>query len=204
MHCSLELKKKNYSNWYNLLLFLFILSLTPVSFTLSSFTLSHSLKLKSQVSQANSLNSGLSSSLYLQPSTIRLIWSFHLLKLSQAYSLKLSPLFQRHPKPSISSNPPPINSLNLSPTNRLKPLISSNPCHHPPQTHTADQSACSWLCLLSDILLVYDWWFFILFMIGDFVWFGLRKKIGDLRFFFFSPLWTTGGGGGGGGGCGWW
>ena len=40
-------------------------------------------------------------------------------------------------------------------------------------------------------------------MIGDFVWFGLRKKIGDLRFFFFSPLWTTGGGGGGGGGgCG--
>ena len=23
-------------------------------------------------------------------------------------------------------------------------------------------------------------------MIGDFVWFGLRKKIGDLSFFFFS------------------
>ena len=49
-------------------------------------------------------------------------------------------------------------------------------------------------------------------MIGDFVWFGLRKKIGDLRFFFFSPLWTNGGGpvvvvvvavADGRGGCGW-
>ena len=39
-------------------------------------------------------------------------------------------------------------------------------------------------------------------MIGDFVWSGLRKKIGVLGFFFFFWLWTGGGGGGDGGGCG--
>ena len=40
-------------------------------------------------------------------------------------------------------------------------------------------------------------------MIGDFVWSGLRKKIGDLDFFFFCLLWIGGGGGGDvGGGCG--
>ena len=37
---------------------------------------------------------------------------------------------------------------------------------------------------------------------GDFVWYGLRKKIGDLSFFFFFPCCGTSGGGGGGGGCG--
>ena len=40
-------------------------------------------------------------------------------------------------------------------------------------------------CLLADVVLVCDWWFFILFVIGNFVWSGLRKKIGDLGFFFF-------------------
>ena len=47
--------------------------------------------------------------------------------------------------------------------------------------------------------------FFYFFMIDDFVWSGLRKKIGDLSFFFFSSycgLVAGGGGGGGGGGCG--
>ena len=43
-------------------------------------------------------------------------------------------------------------------------------------------------------------------MIGDFLWFGLRKKIGNLGFYFlfyFFLLWTGGGGGGGvDGGCG--
>ena len=39
-------------------------------------------------------------------------------------------------------------------------------------------------------------------MIGDFVWSGLRKKIGVLGFFFFFFLLWTGGGGGDGGGCG--
>ena len=42
-------------------------------------------------------------------------------------------------------------------------------------------------------------------MIGDFVWSGLRKKIGDLGwwvFFLFFLLWIGGGGGGGGGSCG--
>ena len=42
-------------------------------------------------------------------------------------------------------------------------------------------------------------------MIGDFVWSGLRKKIGDFGwwfYFYFFLLWTGGGGdGGGGGGC---
>ena len=38
---------------------------------------------------------------------------------------------------------------------------------------------------------------------GDFVWYGLRKKIGDLSFFFFffPCCGTSGGGGGGGCGC---
>ena len=40
---------------------------------------------------------------------------------------------------------------------------------------------------------------------GDFVWYGLRKKIGDWRFefffFFFPCCGTSGGGGGGGCGC---
>ena len=40
--------------------------------------------------------------------------------------------------------------------------------------------------------------FFILFVIGDFVWSGLRKKIEDLG---CSPP-PPGGGDGGGGGCG--
>ena len=47
--------------------------------------------------------------------------------------------------------------------------------------------------------------FFYFFMIDDFVWSGLRKKIGDLSFFFFCLLWTSVGGGSGGvggGGCG--
>ena len=38
---------------------------------------------------------------------------------------------------------------------------------------------------LADVVLVCNWWFFILFVISDFVWSGLRKKIGDLGFFFF-------------------
>ena len=50
--------------------------------------------------------------------------------------------------------------------------------------------------------------FFFLFMIGDFVWSGLRKKIEDLGwlvffFFFFSCCGLVASGGGGGGcGCG--
>ena len=61
------------------------------------------------------------------------------------------------------------------------------------------------LTQLADVVLVCDWWFFILFVIGDFVWSGLTKKIGDLSFFYlfiFFLLWT--GGGGGGCGYGWW
>ena len=58
------------------------------------------------------------------------------------------------------------------------------------------------------VVVVPHFFFIILFVIGDFVWSGLRKKIGDLVFFFFFSLWTGGGGGGGSGcgcgcGCGW-
>ena len=53
---------------------------------------------------------------------------------------------------------------------------------------------------LANVVLVCEWWFFILFVIGDFIWSRLRKKIGDLGFFFFFLLWT----GGGGCGCVWW
>ena len=75
-----------------------------------------------------------------------------------------------------------------------------------------------WVCFVVAVgLLVMLCWclgggcaafFIILFVIGDFVWSGLRKKIGDLVFFFFFSLWTGGGGGGGSGcgcgcGCGW-
>ena len=38
---------------------------------------------------------------------------------------------------------------------------------------------------LTDVVLVCDWWFFILFVIGDFVWSRLRKKIGDLGLFIY-------------------
>ena len=47
--------------------------------------------------------------------------------------------------------------------------------------------------------------FFVLFVIGDFVWSGLRKKIRDLGFcfvFFFFCYGLVAGGGGGGCGCG--
>ena len=87
---------------------------------------------------------------------------------------------------------------------------------HPPQTHffSANQTHADTVLLIEAQL--YDWWFFILFVIGDFVWSGLRKKIGDFGWWFyfflifFFLLWTGGsgddGGGGGGGGCdcGWW
>ena len=51
-----------------------------------------------------------------------------------------------------------------------------------------------WVCFVVAVgllVVLYWWWlcriFFILFVISDFVWSGLRKKIGDLVFFFFFP-----------------
>ena len=35
------------------------------------------------------------------------------------------------------------------------------------------------------LVVVMPHFFFILFVISDFVWFGLRKKIGDLVFFIY-------------------
>ena len=49
-----------------------------------------------------------------------------------------------------------------------------------------------WVCFMVAVglLVVLCWWwlcriFFILFVISDFVWSGLRKKIGDLVFFIY-------------------
>ena len=91
----------------------------------------------------------------------------------------------------------PVLHLNAHPT-PIRPLLwFSADQTHPPQTHfsSANQTHADTVLLTEAQL--YDWWFFILFVIGDFVWSGLRKKIGDLGFFFL--LWTSGGGG-----CGWW
>ena len=49
---------------------------------------------------------------------------------------------------------------------------------------------------VGDVVLVPWWWLCrIFFFIGDFVWFGLRKKIGDLSFFFPCCGLVAGGGG---------
>ena len=56
-----------------------------------------------------------------------------------------------------------------------------------------------WVCF---VVVVPHFYLFILFVIGDFVWSGLRKKIGDLGFFFFFPYCGLVADGGGGGGCG--
>ena len=45
------------------------------------------------------------------------------------------------------------------------------------------------------MVVVLRWERWILLWFGDFVWFGLRKKLGfGLVVFFFSLLWTGGGG----------
>ena len=104
---------------------------------------------------------------------------------------------------SLIVNVPAIETQRHRPTSRPKPLIdlrpmppsASDPCHRsecllvdigyligkpieladPPFLPTQ----------LADVVLVCDWWFFILIVIGDLVWSGLRKKIGDLVFFIF-------------------
>ena len=97
------------------------------------------------------------------------------------------------PTPPSASNPRRWSECLLVEIGYLtgKPMVFADPPLLPTQ--------------LADVVLVCDWWFFILFG-----WFGLRKKIEDLSFFFFFfffLLWT-GGGGGGGCGCGygngWW
>ena len=111
---------------------------------------------------------------------------------------------------SLNSSPS-IHSLNShqSSTSSIHQL-SQPPISLKPMPPIASDSRCRLECLLVDIgyligkpmelanpsllptkladgVLICDWWFFILFVIGDFVWFGLRKKIRDLVFFFFFP-----------------
>ena len=100
-----------------------IIPLAPFFFILlshrASLSLSHSLS--SHLSQAHSLNSGLSSSL----------------------------IHRRQPNSSLTSPPPKLDV--TDPPTVTSCRSASNPRRHPPQTHTANRSACSWLCLLVDI-----------------------------------------------------
>ena len=100
--------------------FSFFYHTMPLSF---SFTLISSLKLtlSTPVSQAHSLNSGLSSSLI------------------------------HHCRPDSSSTSPPPKLNVIDPPTVPSHRLASNPCRHPPQTRVADRSVCSWLCLLMDI-----------------------------------------------------
>ena len=110
------------------------------------------------------------------------------------HSTPVSSLPTSHPKPPISLRPtspfanPPVSSCHPPFAISLKlthqPYLTGKPMElaDPPLLPTQ----------LADVVLVCDWWFFILFVIGDFVWFGLRKKIGDLGWFFFFSY------------CGWW
>ena len=125
---------------------------------------------EAHLSQAHSLNSGLSSSL----------------------------IHRRQPDSSLTLPPPKLDV--TDPPTVPSCRSASNPCSHPPQTHTADRSACSWLCLLVDIgyligkpmeltnpsllptqlidiVLVCDWWFCL-------VW--VEEKDWRFEFFFFS------------------
>ena len=132
-------------------------------------------------------------------------------------SLSLSLISEAHLSEAHSFNSGLSSSLYLPPPARLivnvigPPAVpshwsASDPCRRSPQTHfsSVDQTHTDTV-LLTEAQLC-DWWFFILFVIGAFVWSRLRKKIGDFGcgfFFSFSfLLWTSGGGGGGGCGCG--
>ena len=106
---------------------------------------------------------------------------------------------------SVASSTPacvkPMPSIYLRPTSL--PLIrptSLSPIKPTPYFSFANQTHTDTILLTKAQLCV--WCFFILSEIGDFVWSGLRKKIGDLGFFFFFLLWTGGGGCGCGCGCG--
>ena len=114
---------------------------------------------EAHLSQAHSLNSGLSSSL----------------------------IHRRQPDSSLTLPPPKLDV--TDPPTVPSCRSASNPRRHPPQTHTADRSACSWLCLLvdigyligkpmelADVMLVCDWWFCL-------VW--VEEKDWRFEFFFF-------------------
>ena len=118
-------------------------------------------------------SSSLSSSLYL-PLPARLI-------------VNVAATETRHHRPTNRPKLP----ISLRPT----PSSASHPCHRSKwllmdigyligkPMELADPPLLP--TLLADVVLVCNWWFFILFVISDFVWSGLRKKIGDLVFFIF-------------------
>ena len=92
---------------------------------------------------------------------------------------------------SVASSTPacvkPMPSIYLRPTSL--PLIrptSLSPIKPTPYFSFANQTHTDTILLTKAQLCV--WCFFILSEIGDFVWSGLRKKIGDLGFFFFPAV----------------
>ena len=113
-------------------------------------------------------------------------------------SLSLSLSLSSHLWTSLSS------SLSHSGLSLSQLRSASDPRRHLPQTHAADQSACSWMCLLADPARrrdwsVCSWWVFFFFPAMDcwwwwwwwwwmWLWLWLRKKIGDLGFFFPTAM----------------
>ena len=73
--------------------------------------------------------------------------------LSQAHSLNsgLSSSLIHHRQPDSSSTSPPSKLNVIDPPTVPSHRLASDPCRHPPQTHVANRSVCSWLCLLVDI-----------------------------------------------------
>ena len=196
MHCSLKLKKKVifYSALQFASLFLFILSFTLSSVTLSPFT-------EAQFSPFTEAQ--VSSSLWSP-----LTW---LSSTSPPPIVNVTTIHRPPPKPPLSSNPivatrslPPIVNVNIcfnmvpsrwsAQTNRRSTLSASDP---PPSASDPRRRS---ECLLADVVFVCDFWFLILFVISDFDWSELRKRLEIWVFFFFSFCCGLVGGGGGGGG----
>ena len=119
------------------------------------------------LSFSHSLSSHLSSSLYLPPPT-RLIVNVAAIEAWRHWPTS-------RPKPPISFRPTPPSA--LDPCCRSKCLLVVVLAHGywvaNWKTYGARQPSSPTLCL---------------FVIGDFVWFGLREKIGNLVFFFFFLL----------------
>ena len=123
------------------------------------------------------------------------------LSLSHLWSSSLSSsLFQlRSLKLTLFTTAGPTHCQRHRPTSRPKPLINlkpmppsaSDPHRRSPQTHFSSVNQTHADTVLLTEAQLCDWWFFVLFVIGDFVWSGLRKKIEDFGcgfFFFFLAM----------------
>ena len=134
------------------------------------------------------------------------------------FSHRASPFSHSHLFEALSQNSFPKLTLltSLSQGHSLNITLSSSlfhcrrsltsPTHQSSQaadqTHfsSTDQTHADTVLLTKAQLC--NWWFFILFVIDDFVWSRLRRKIRDLGWCsFFFLLWTSGGDGCG---CDWW